>query len=631
MTCAITLSGCSMDLSRLTDTEFLESLVWERSADPVLKSAASTGDLDGVRAALLTSFQSYATGHESSLGLGVRTLWSQAAFPEETDLGKLLTKIGGLRTTVRTDKPRATNKAPKTLAQRIEPLIRRLSAENDSPPQSASLFSFLASVETLALAGARLRPEQTWRLWRHALCQIASLISPPVNEHDFDPAVPFDVQLIEQGELPFVAGIVFRDVSGATNLLKSGRKVLCRSLEKNSDTDGTPRAEIIERLPLWLASLIRATLMAKHFRVDLWTAEQEETLKSVVERAIPLCRPDGKAVFSHGLSLESLPVLIAAAELFNLPEIGPEGSYLESVKRAVTGKTPRRVRHDGVVTMPSNQSDWARFALLRSDWSVEADSVAVAHHRRFPQLDVMAAGKPLIHGDWTLDLRLGDAVVEMAEEWSCVCWQSDPDADYIELQMCGPGKMRVERIIMLSRKERFLLLADSISGVQQERIEYRATLPLAEDILVRLDTPTREAQLTMKGLKVRAFPLAVVQDRILSTPHEFSATNKKLTLQQVAHGEGLFAPLVFDWHPDRTRADAAWRSLTVTEDGRVVPPDIAAGHRLKLGELQLLVFRSLKTTGESRAVLGHHTNNETVIAHFDKKGNVHPILLVEPA
>ena len=243
----------------------------------------------------------------------------------------------------------------------------------------------------------------------------------------------------------------------------------------------------------------------------------------------------------------------------------------------------------------------------------------------------MAAGKPLIHGDWTLDLRLGDAVVEMAEEWSCVCWQSDPDADYIELQMCGPGKMRVERIIMLSRKERFLLLADSISGVQQERIEYRATLPLAEDILVRLDTPTREAQLTMKGLKVRAFPLAVVQDRILSTPHEFSATNKKLTLQQVAHGEGLFAPLVFDWHPDRTRADAAWRSLTVTEDGRVVPPDIAAGHRLKLGELQLLVFRSLKTTGESRAVLGHHTNNETVIAHFDKKGNVHPILLVEPA
>ena len=49
------------------------------------------------------------------------------------------------------------------------------------------------------------------------------------------------------------------------------------------------------------------------------------------------------------------------------------------------------MRNDGVVTMPSNQSDWARFALLRSDWSVQADSVAVAHHRQFPQLDMTVA------------------------------------------------------------------------------------------------------------------------------------------------------------------------------------------------------------------------------------------------
>ena len=102
-------------------------------------------------------------------------------------------------------------------------------------------------------------------------------------------------------------------------------------------------------------------------------------------------------------------------------------------------------------------------------------------------------------------------------------------------------------------------------------------------------------------------------------------------MKQVAQGEGLFAPLLLDWHPNRTRAEAQWRSLTVTEDGRVITPDIAAGHRLKLGDLQLLVFRSLKSTGKSRAVLGHHTNNETVIGRVDKKGDIDPILLVEPA
>ena len=115
-----------------------------------------------------------------------------------------------------------------------------------------------------------------------------------------------------------------------------------------------------------------------------------------------------------------------------------------------------------IATMPSNQSDWAKFALLRSDWSVEADSVAITHHQPLPQLDVTALGRSLIHGDWGLKLKIGDAIIELAEEWSCVCWQSDPDADYIELQMAGPGKLRVERLVLLSRKERFLIIADAI-------------------------------------------------------------------------------------------------------------------------------------------------------------------------
>ena len=633
MSSKITLSGYPSDLNSMNDAEFLQALTWDRGADPDLKAAGGAGDVEAVQSALLASLQPQATGRESALGCGALTLWSLPAFPDEAQLGKLLAQVAGLSNKARAGQKRATNMAPKTLAQRVEPLLRRLTTEEDnddaSPPVSP--FAVVAALEVLAFAGARLRPEQLWKVWRHSLSQIVQLADTNADDDAHDPTVPVDVQLIERGELPFVAGVLFADIAGATDLVKAGRKVLARSLTENADSDGTPRAEIIERLPLWLAPLIRASLIAKRFDVKLWTNDQERMLTSVVERSIPLCRPDGRSALSNGLSLDPLPVLAAAAELFGLHEIGPEGGYLQSVKRVIAGQPARRVRSDGVVTMPSNQSDWARFALLRSDWSVQADSVAVAHHRQFPQIDVTAAGKPLLHGDWTLELKLGDAIVELAEEWSCVCWQSDPDADYIELQMCGPGKLRVERVIMLSRKERFLLLADSVSGAPPGRIEYRATLPLADDILVRLDTPTREAQLTLKGFKARVFPLAVTQDRVHSTPHEFTATEDRLTLKQVAQGEGLYAPVLLDWHPNRTRADVQWRSLTVTEDGRVIGPDIAAGHRLKLGDLQLLIFRSLKTTGESRAVLGHHTHNETVIARVDKKGDIDPILLVEPA
>ena len=631
MSSTITLSSCPSDLFSLSDAEFLQALAWERGADPDLKVAASASDVEAVQSALLAALQPQSTGRESSLGCGARTLWSLPAFPNEADLGKLLVQVAGLSNKARAGQKRAANMAPKTLAQRVEPLLRRLTTEEDndeaSPPVSP--FAVVAALEVLALAGARLRPDQLWRIWRHSLSQVVQLTGTKTDDDAHDPTVPADVQLIERGELPFVAGVLFGDIAGAAEVIKAGRKVLARSLAENADSDGTPRAEMIERLPLWLAPLIRASLIAKRFDVKLWTNDQRQTLISLVERSIPLCRPDGRATLSNGLSLEPLPVLVAAAELFGLPEISPEGGYLQSVTRVVAGQPARRIRRDGVVTMPSNQSDWARFALLRSDWSVNADSVAVAHHRQFPQIDVTASGKPLLHGDWTLELKLGDAVVELAEEWSCVCWQSDPDADYIELQMRGPGKLRVERIIMLSRQERFLLLADSISGAPPGLIQYRATLPLADDILVRLDTPTREAQLTLKGFKARVFPLAVTQDRVHSTPHEFTATDKQLTLKQIASGEGLFAPVLLDWHPSRTRADAQWRSLTVTEDSRVIGPDIAAGHRLKLGELQLLIFRSLKSTGHARAILGHHTHNETVIARVDKKGDIDPILMVE--
>jgi hypothetical protein len=382
-------------------------------------------------------------------------------------------------------------------------------------------------------------------------------------------------------------------------------------------------------LPLWLAPLIRITRLARAFDGRLWSRDQEELLKSVVERAIPLCRPDGRAALSNGLKLQPLAVLNAAAETCGLAEAGPVGSYLRSVKRMIAGKPVARARADGIVSMPSNQSDFARFALLRSDWTIKADSVALAHHRKFPQLDVTASGRPLIHGDWTIQVNIDGAHVELAEEWSCVCWQSDPDADYIELQMVGPGNLRIERIVMLSRTQRFLLLADSISGARRGRIEYRSQLPLGSGVQPRMDVPTREIQLTMKGFRARAFPLAVPQDRVISTPHDFSGTEGQLTLTQIADGEGLFAPLILDWDAGRSRGAAQWRTLTVTEDGRVIGGDIAAGHRLKVNELQLLVFRSLKSTGHSRAVLGHHTWNETVVGRVDKHGDVEPFLMVE--
>jgi hypothetical protein len=635
------------DFPGLTNSEFLKALSWDRSVDPALKAAAASGDVAGFCKIWQVAHRANEFGTTHGATYGERVLWSQQAFPEEAGLARIIAQateaIGK-----KPGKPhRPVNKPAINWSQRVNLLATELTAAVCSAEPRP--FALLASLEFLANSGHRLSVDQFFNLWRHSL---SDLLMWPTVIHQ-DPTVPADVSLVEYGEIPFVGGLFFHEIANATNLVKSGRKVLAAELVDKTDTDGTPHADILPRLPLWLAPFVRATLMMDRFQDGAWNAEQRQLLTNIIDRAILLCRPDGRAALTNGLKLDSLPVLTAAVEQLNLGLVGSTSEYLQAVQRAVSGKPPRRAR-PAIATMPSNQSDWAKFALLRSDWSVEADSVAITHHQPLPQLDVTALGRSMIHGDWTLKLSMGDAVVELAEEWSCVCWQSDPDADYIELQMAGPGKLRVERLVMLSRKERYLIVADSITGVTtvepqsphgengkthlsskkgvastKQRIEYESRLSLCEGLVGTCDGTTREGRITGKRFKSRVFPLGIPQDRVHSTPHSFSIENNEIVLKHVAEGDGLFAPLVFVWHPERTRFDPTWRMLTVTEEGKVVGPDIAVGYRLKLGDSQLLISRALKKTGNARACLGHHTRNETVIATFDSNGDVEPILMVE--
>lgn len=605
------------DAAQEDDAGFLNRLGWERGLSAPIREAAASGSV----IAFVKAWQIHGPRPQPGTGRYAAAMqWSRAAFPEEPELESLLAAAAG---TAPQSRRRPANKPTLSVSARVEPLVQAITIH---PVRSHVPFALGISLELLATSSSGLNPQQFWRLWRWALQQLIA------NREDGgldDPTVPRDIRLMESGEFHFLAGILYAGIAGAGDLLRDGRKTLARDLVENTDTDGTPHADLVERLPLWLAPLVRSTHMAERFQVRLWTQLQQELFQSVVERAIPLCHPDGRGVLASGPRLDPVPVLSAAAELCGLPEQGSVGSYLRSVKRIAAGKAPTRVRSDGVLTMPSNQSDFARFALLRSDWSVNADTVALAHHRPIPQLDVTAAGRALIHGDWSFRLQIGDAPVELAEEWNCVCWQSDPDADYIELQMVGPGNLRVERIVMLSRTWHLLLLADSISGVPNAEITYESELPLVAGMQARADVPTREIVLQSRGFRARACPLALPQDRVQGTAHDFSEVDGRLRLRQQVRSSGLFAPVLLDWAPERMRGESQWRTLTVTEDGRVVTPDVATGYRWRHGDLQLLIYRSLKRPEAARAILGHHTWNETVVARVDKRGEVDPFLMVE--
>jgi hypothetical protein len=271
----------------------------------------------------------------------------------------------------------------------------------------------------------------------------------------------------------------------------------------------------------------------------------------------------------------------------------------------------------------SFNSDATREALLLGGVN-SADRVAIAYHAPSIEFDLSARGRLLLTGTLQSELVVDGASVSTSGDWKSVCWSSDDDGDYLELQLACSDSVRIDRQILLSRRGHFALFADAVVAVAPGRIEYRINLPAAGGASIRFDDATRECRVGT----ARVFPVGLPQARVLSALGNCFEQAGRLILTQVAPGCGLYLPVVFDWHPRRRRAQADWRSLTVTEVGRVVSPHGAAGHRLRLGKEQLLIYRSLFDSREPRAVLGQHTRYETVIGSFNA-GEMAPIIMVE--
>ena len=627
------------DFEALSDAEFLSRISWTRSAGKQLLAAAQLGDV----ATFVDRWQKSL----SKRGLKKKTvrkhassfsLWSRHAFEgssgsdiasqmlEAVFHGPAKTKsaIGAGKSKRRHKKK---SKSSKRSGQSVAELNRWLS--NLKPNELGSPFELLTLLELLARRVSESDPQTTWLLWRTTLSQ-AIRFADELHEPEGN-SIAADQRLLVTGELPWQIGLLFADVDGAKELAAIGKKVLRGQLEENTDTDGTPKAELVDRLPLWLAALVRSAEVASLFDEPLWDDDSAERFHDLVSIVAPMCGEGGRIALTNGASNGMGSMLETAARVARLRKNTGPRDLLRQVANGAPKKNSRP-KSSGARTkgnFPVTQSDWAQLACLRSDWSADANSIVVAHHRQLPQIELVAAGRQLLSGNWDIEVCVAGQPVTLEDSWDCVCWNSDADADFLELQMTTDEDVQIDRQILLSRKGDFAILADGISNAGNKQIDYLSRLPLVTGVEAESLSQTRECRLIADKRVARMFPLALPQNRVQSTSGTFGETGSQVVLTQFSSGDGLFAPVVIDWHPLRRRADVDWRTLTVTEDREILSPGIAAGHRLRIGKHHLFVYRSLLKPETARAVLGHHTSHETVIGQFSTDGNIQPILLVE--
>ena len=612
-----------VELSANSSASIWESIRWSNRCSIALKSAIKLRDATAFAAAWREQVLPPTPG-AARMPVGL-CRWSWFPLDAADPIGRLIPAVFPTKDVKDRTPHRGAIKAGKHGENPLDQLVTQLVLKAGRWTSA----EFITAGELLLTNSRQLSPQSFLGLWSRLAAESPFLATAPATETP-------DQFLVRAGEARLLAGWLLEPSQSAKQLAALGRKTMIAELNDQTDNDGTPHAELAARMPLWLAPLIRATIWAERLGQPLWTDEDRQRLALVLERAIPLCRPDGRLAMGNGLAFPAIPLLAAASKSLSLA--GPAERLLRTLQNVTPGKPLAKRTTASVELMPSSQSDWARFAVLRSDWSSHADSLAISYHQPFPQLDVATWGQPILHGDWSWELQIDDAVIELANEWTCSCWHSDPDADYLELQMKGPGKLKVERQVLLSRKEQFMLLADVVRGAQsvarlpkgtESRIHFRSKLPLAAGVVAEPNQPTREVRFKAGKQSVRVFPLALADDRVQSTPHSCQIESHVLVLRQQGTANGLYAPLIFDWHPARTRKPALWRTLTVMEAGNRLSRDLAAGYRLQVGAFQLLIYRSLCEIKAARTVLGHHTWQESIIGRFETDGTVDPIMKVD--
>jgi hypothetical protein len=278
---------------------------------------------------------------------------------------------------------------------------------------------------------------------------------------------------------------------------------------------------------------------------------------------------------------------------------------------------------------PGAHSEWSCAAVLRTDWPHSKPHLSVLYPEKKVLMELSTRREVLWSGEWTWEILLDGQPVLPASDWEESCWVSDDDADFLELEIELTGGLRMQRQLVLAREDRFLLAADVILGDRPCELEYRACLPLAEEITWEASEDSYEGFLAGRRRGALVLPLALPEWRDdTRSVGMLRRTDNGLELTQKAKGCSMYCPLWFDLDSRRMGRSLTWRNLTVAESLEVQPADVAAGYRVQVGDEQWLVYRSLAERA-NRTLLGHNLSSEMLVGRFDEAGEVEPLVEVE--
>jgi hypothetical protein len=466
-------------------------------------------------------------------------------------------------------------------------------------------------------------PEQLWRDLYELLLDTATSAA-AIGVHDD----PVRHQLLS-AELPLTLASVLPHVQACRDLVTPAGQSLSFALAELLDGNGLPAGAYLPSFRLLLACWTRCSLLDAAGGWRSFDAEARRQYECMVRQSLRLARPDGTLLLSHGVSGQWCADLLHTA----LQEGGGRKDRMvarlvlpgQRGKKKRGAKKKHRARQ---LPKTCTYSEWGEIGVLRATWSRKSPQFVCRFDNQRLHSELVTAGQLLWSGDVTPVVSIAGQPLTFTSGWSELCWFTDKDVDYLEVEVECAGGWVIQRQMLLARAARFLLLADAILGPQAAPIHYELRLPLSAGMRSQGEGETCEAVLGDDQALSAVLPLALAEWRAAASQGTLEADSHTVRLSLDQTGQRLYAPLLFDLAPRRVSRPRTWRQLTVAEQLVTQPRDVAVGYRVQLGYDQWLIYRSLAPRS-SRSVLGQNLADEFVAARFNSDGVLDSLIEVE--
>lgn len=365
-------------------------------------------------------------------------------------------------------------------------------------------------------------------------------------------------------------------------------------------------------------------------------SDSTSALTSDLLREIYLTRPDRLPCFYDG----GEPKTDAKARSEALREaVGDLKSVDRHEAKGIEKLLKRALRRDGKPTTEKRgepkpaaayHSEADQLSVLRNDWTDRAVQLAVDWSKPDMRIEMFVGDEKILDGRMGPQVRLGGTVCEPSGPWEEICWESNVDVDYLELEIDLAGGVRLQRQIVLTRRDGCLYLADAVLAARPANLACELAIPFVPSSEFTPAVETREAAVRIGKHRLLLLPLGLREWRTETSYGDLTFEAGHIALrQQAPTADALYVPLCLVYDKKRANRDCTWRRLTVGENLRLVALNEACGYRWQLGNEHWLAYRSLTEERANRTVLGVNLQTNFLLSRFTTDGDSEPLIEID--